>query len=383
MVEPVTWNEQLAVVYPFLLNVTRSQSLDTKAAHALLDKVELCIKPTSEVLDVAGAESLDSWWGARKEENKKRTGKENPPRDKDRWPYFYALPPAESEFVNGSLVKMMPFCQQWFVKGIAPRNKSLLELWMHTFKLTFSLRENRDDDRSVLRSWAYEGYAGMRAVLENHPGASKLTDLLSMVSIVQQGLASSKASDWRLYDRFFMPGPERIAVPLPSGLVLFEGRGLRASPVDILSDRVRLAPFSTSWHPNEAMRFTYSNINSWTFDVRSLYKKRANVLFTHKIMSDGILGVDVQLAVEPGKPRLSTWTECEIIIQPLVRIHLVGESVIGIDNRTISQPHHDLSATQPLIQRVLFTHLFLGSKCPCGLSAEIESESDESGTESE
>jgi len=362
----------LRTIYPFITEAMDEEPSDSKIvdrdlleAKMLMQKVEDLIQPTFHALDEEKANTLRWHIFLKKEETDKRFATRKPMPASERWPYFYALPQKESEYFDGSSLKMMPYNQQRFMEAFFPHNKSLLNQWMRSFAANFGL-VNRSSDFKLMRSWAMMGYPEIRQALELHPAAASLTDLRSMRQIVAEGLESKKAGGvdiWRFYDRFFMPGPERLAVALPVGLVIFEGHK-EGERVDSLIDaRVRRAPFSTSWHPNEAMCFT-DDSRRYVFDLDVKYK-REKCLFVHKITSQGILGIDLQQTNSSDGERQLSWTECEVIIQPLVNMHLVKELVICMEMRLRYDEEHEKGYTVPVFQRTLFTHLFLGDTCPC------------------
>lgn len=143
-------------------------------------------------------------------------------------------------------------------------------------------------------------------------------------------------------------------MPLPVGLVLFEGRGAAPSVHQVLQDRLRRPPFSTSWHPNVALDFTRNQSGS-----------RDGGMFAHKLMSDGILGVDVQQArTNTTRQPYQEWRECEVIVQPLVSFHQVDEAWVLLDKRSLDVRAVDRGEHTVWVH-VVFTHAFLGDVCPC------------------
>ena len=362
----------LRTIYPFITEALDKEPSDSSVvdrdlleAKMLMQKVEDLIQPTFHALDEEKANTLRWHTFLKKEETDKRFATRKPMPASERWPYFYALPQKESEYFDGSSLKMMPYNQQRFMEAFFPHNKSLLGQWMRSFATNFGL-VNRQSDYELMGSWAGMGYPEIRRELELHPAAATLTNLVSMVPLVAKGLQSKDAAvakRWRFYDRFFMPGPERLAVALPVGLVVFEGHKEGDLVNRLIDARVRRAPFSTSWHPNEAMGFA-DDPRRYVFDLDVKYK-REKCLFVHKIMSQGILGIDLQQTNSSDGERQTPWVECEVIMQPLVSMHLVKELVICMDMRLTYNGVHESGYTAPVFQRTLFTHLFLGDTCPC------------------
>jgi len=368
--------ERLRGHFPFIVMGRDSRPSDREETHAqikevkqMLEEVGRRIEPTNLLLEFDPQRK----WSMDEETIAPRL----PLPPTVRWPYFFALAQQES-LIEKEKRKMMPYNQQLFMQGFAPDNPALLKLWLRTANSVFSRVKDSASVRSMLVEWSSHGYIRIRGVLATHPLVDQLTDLVSLAPLIEQGLLLDEPN-WRLYSRCFMPGPNRVGVPLPSGLVLFEGRtGSEAS--SILEQRVRRAPFSTSWHINEALQFADP---STEFRVATdVLFKRKNVLMAHKIMSSEILGVDVQQArmqprgaaaaasssssEAPLTVRAPQWDECEIIIQPLVSVHLVNDVVIAIDRRNRHPLNHDIASTQPVLQRLLFIHAFLGDTCPCG-----------------
>jgi hypothetical protein len=250
---------------------------------------------------------------------------------------------------------LLPALQQQFLESFAPRNRALLEVWLHAFDVNFKLAD-RTDERGKLLYWSGEGYRHIRALVADHPKAATFTDLLSLLPLVEAGVnGPTNQRGWDFYDLLFMPGPHRLGVPLPVGLVLFEGRGSKPTVHQVLQDRLRRPPFSTSWHPNVAIAFTYNQSGG-----------RDGGMFAHKLMSDGILGVDVQQArADATRQPYQEWRECEVIMQPLVSFHQVDEAWVLLDKRSLDVRSVDRGDARTVWVHVVFTHAFLGDVCPC------------------
>jgi len=301
----------------------------------------------------------------------------SPSSPADAWPYFFARVELGEEDWKKETdnPRHTPRIQTIFMKGVSPDNHALLPVWLREAKARFALREDRSAENTLLASWCDDGFVWIRNVLSHHPKVKKLTDLLSMLPLVRKGLTTPNGqvftlSAWQFYDTMFMPGPNRVAVPLPAGMVIFEGRAGRNTPDSVLNDRVRRVPFSASWHVDAALRFAFRGDISQAEVQIDMLDSRSACLFVHKIMSDGILGVDVQLARYEDDPEelLEQWSECEIIVQPLVSFHLVEEAVAVFDVAANDEQKKHITPT--IVQRVMFTHAFLGVKCPCEAEAE-------------
>jgi hypothetical protein len=279
-----------------------------------------------------------------------------------RWPYYFARPQSDSEVYKNTSLIVMPKTQQDFMQGMCPRNKPLLILWFASVDVIFSLTD-RTNEIELIRDWSHLSFARIRKRLCDHPKVNTLTDLVSMAPLVQDELNAMdetvagviRVKDWRFYEMLFMPTPQRLGVPLPVGLMLFEGRA-RTEAVQILNDGIRRAPFSTSWHPNAGLHFVLSPVQN---------AMDAYVLFAHTLMSDGILGVDVQKTCHRRESHAS-WNECEIIVQPLVRFHSVDEYVIVIEqDPTIHYTMYSANPMRIVEVRLVLTHAYLGDMCPC------------------
>lgn len=292
-----------------------------------------------------------------------------------RWPYFFAYAAdaiAPGASMNGEFV--LPLQQRFLEAWAGDASRLLLAAWIGMCRVVFGLADRRIEDYYI-EKWSETLFTPIRAVLLDHPQVAQLTDLESLLPIVERELADARKQKaastafvqdahgdiagyhpvtyWDFYKRLFLPGPSRLAVPLPVGLVLFEGRSAhsntaRPTAADILRDRVRRAPFSASWHPDVALSFADTTSRR--------HRATRGTLLVHKIMSDAILGVDAQQARSSihRSQRLSSWHECEIIVQPLVSFHQVQEADVLLDQWRHRHWVH-----------VIFTHVFLGDVCPC------------------
>lgn len=295
-----------------------------------------------------------------------------------RWPYYFAQPawlsayrrwtstynrfadvaiddPDDLAAVDAVIrTTHLPVLQQKFLDALMPQNRPLLRAWMHMFGVNLGL-VGRGRNVQLIKAWM-QSSAAIIGVLRMHPAAHTLTDLLSLLPLVEQGMRDGQieserdeTTEWEFYKRMFMPGPARVAVPLPVGLVLFEGRGTQASTDRVMHDRVRRTPFSASWHPNVAMQFITDDGN----------------MFVHKIMSDGILGIDVQCTRREKWEKPAYWNECEVIVQPLVSFHRVHDALVLLDSRPLDHTHAPERTRNAHWVHVVFTHAFLGDVCPC------------------
>jgi len=295
----------------------------------------------------------------------------------DREPYFYCLPEAESNFGfkrNGNpVVLLLPCMQARFLAYFAPKNVQLLRMWMKDF--AFHTDHTLDDATrqeavQYMTDWQGPGYVSIRNMTA---GSKSMADLRyavhNLLPLAEEEYDEeerySKNENMHFYDTTFLnDASKRLARPLPPGLVLFEGRDKWSSVERILTKSLfRTAPFSTSWHPNVGIKFHMdAGAPTWQSASSSRYK----VLFVYKIMSPGILAIDMHKTIA-DKTHCGLWGgECEIVIQPFVKFHLTDETVMRFDHLA------DICEARPKLDhvytRVIFAHIYTGSSCPCGRS---------------
>jgi hypothetical protein len=311
------------------------------------------------------------------------------------WPYFYARPLSMSIVSHLHSVRIMLDTQRMFLQRYAPNNSTLLQRFFADYiavnplpSPTYESMEDRgygfDEDgfpredpnapprpdpvltaRDWISSFCNGGYATVRMLLEQHK------DQLSRISTLDE-MASQGMDVHEFITTVFYPGPTRAAVPLPAGLVLFEGRSNASAKTRILASITRREPFSTTWHPNVALSFLRPGIvktmnvfmsqailNPYRVDASS----HASVLFVHRVMTPDILAADVQ-GTDTEMESIPTYYECEVIIQPFVKTHVVAQRVLLIHYDVILK--EKAGPPQALLVHTMFTHLFLGATCPCG-----------------
>ncbi len=148
-------------------------------------------------------------------------------------------------------------------------------------------------------------------------------------------------------------GPQQAAVPLPNGLFLFEGRSswfgcdVDEKTVGIGTEFHRKRATSTTWLPQTALPWAViPNLvgqSAIYTPYKSIQERRVPQPFflAHEIVSDGVLGVDVQ-AIE------GTALEREVILRPFLHFHVVGDSITLL-------PGNDGELN---MVRVLHTHVY-------------------------
>lgn len=287
----------------------------------------------------------------------------NDKTDSKRYPYYYAEDESESEDY------LLPLSQQLFLQAFAPRNITILPIWFTLYEANFKLADRRDVI-ALIQRWAGSGSGAIQSVVSELPHAP--ADLLSLLPLVEQGVKPdylprgrgvTEREAWKFYQLLFMPNPQRVGVPLPIGVALFEGRaGGTVSRITELVNHVRVPSFSTTWHPDVALSFAWPGSAS---SAKNNWQKGNNVLFVHTVMSDGILGVTIPSEIDQVG-------EAEVIVQPLVRLHLIAqEHVIGIERH---EGHSPRGRSKPCFIHVMFTHMYLGDKCPCQVMEDTSSE---------
>lgn len=328
--------EEAAFVYPHLLDEEADAASKRGHATRLLANIEF--EPTA-VSDLNG-----------------------------RLPFFYGMPLDSSR--EKEVIHALPRTQELFLRTFAPRNLTLLPPWLNLFDANYkSMPRWRSGD--LIQEWTGSGYASVRDFLLTHPRKGEWTDLPSLLPMLTNDTDDSPLQRGKMtrqqcrefLNLLFMPGPRRVGVPLPVGLVLFEGKqGSSVGQITSLAGYARIPPFSTTWHPDVAAYFTETALSP------ARLNKDHNVLFCHAIMSDGILGVVAR------RQHLSD--EMEIIVQPLVHLHVLPTSHI------VAMEKHEFKGVpttklRKALYRIRFTHLFLGDKCPCEATTEDTPEEEE------
>jgi len=329
----------------------------------------------------------------------------------ERWPYYY---PRDRVYSNVNVdeksnhgthriiykfTRLMLSTQRLFLQCYAPNNRALLALFFAHFDANQKISAT-DESSLSLDSYCRNGYGTIRAMVHRY---SKLDTIDTLDAFHQQrdavfhGAAQRPATfrertpaeqgamnhafymytALRFYSSVFFPSPTRLAVPLPRGLILFEGRSGTTADTRALKSTIRREVFSTTWHPNVAIQYL-GGVEKSGFDesFAGAAEHRGTVFFVHKVMSDGILGVDAQgeprrHARERNKWNPELYEECEIVVQPFVKIHLFEECILLIQHNPIDTVihgdqtggRHDVT---PVYMRTIFTHLYLGDKCSCG-----------------
>jgi hypothetical protein len=291
-----------------------------------------------------------------------------------REPYFYCLAESESSFGfkhNGKpFLVLLPCLQARFLAYFAPKNVRLLRAWMKDFAshMDHTLDETtRAEAIKHMTDWQGPAYVRIR---EMTAGSKSMADLRYAVAnslpLAEEEYDEEEQCNYsgmHFYNTTFLNDAlARLARPLPAGLVLFEGRDKWSSVERILTGNLfRTAPFSTSWHPNVGIKFHMDKgVPTWQSASSSRYK----VLFVYKVMSPGILAIDMEKTIERKDHCALFGGECELVIQPFVKFHLTDESVMRFDYIT-----NVCKAAPELIHvytRVIFAHMYLGHSCPCG-----------------
>ncbi len=144
-------------------------------------------------------------------------------------------------------------------------------------------------------------------------------------------------------------GPQQAAVPLPNGLFLFEGRSswfgcdVDEKTVGIGTEFHRKRATSTTWLPQIALPWAVIAELEPSDPLISILQRKVPqpFLLAHEIVSDGVLGVDVQAIEETAMER-------EVILRPFLHFHVVGDSITVL-------PGHDGELNTV---RVLHTHVY-------------------------
>jgi len=328
----------------------------------------------------------------------------------DKWPYYY---PRDRVYSNVNVdeergygqpryivkfTRLMLSTQRLFMQCYAPNNRALLNLFSTHFTSNKKIC-GTGVSSSALRSYCSHGFMPIRKVVHEYPDLDTINTLEEFHQrrdAVFRGATPRPPNYWMLTNKervpldeailvhdsltffscLFFPSPSRLAVPLPRGLVLFEGRAHESAETRTLKSTVRREVFSTTWHPNVAIRYmagVYSTTSGVGFahSFASASKSRSAVFFAHKVMSDGILGADAQNEPYRGSRARAMWhtelyEECEIVIQPFVKIHLVEECILLMQHNQIDTIIRGDHHVTPVYMRTIFTHLYLGDQCPCG-----------------
>jgi hypothetical protein len=321
--------------------------------------------------------------------------------EEDEWPYFYARPMHES-FVpshinepNFRTMRMMNPTQRLFMEFYAPNNTAKLRAFFQLTKerrvqlgagkfdlhiedanLPYPSRatlENLIQMPKGARSYQDGSFASIQQALIKHPALSAVNTLDGLIQHFSLGsIRHDPTMD--LYREVFSHQQNSVATPLPVGLVLFEGRPQNTYEKRIKHGQTRREVFSTSWHPDVAL-FFLSLGDDVNMSYKEMSRSRERVLVIHKIMSAGILGFDMQEYAPREKkeasshhhPKPEMYEECEITVQPFVKVHEVDDNVHLFHMGTPWQAHYNLRIQQTVgFVRTIFTHLYLGDKCPCG-----------------
>jgi len=337
-------------------------------------------------------------------------------------PYFYARPREVSNTPTKTpYTRMMLPSQEALLKTFAPNNRALLALFFMTFEKQVASRADDEDYIrmiDVVMYWCGMGSGPIRKavarICENdaniqtlakldefvspslkravelhemeHATAAQLRELLTLLRVIDvrsANVLTFKTNPWNFFRHtFFVP---QLAMHLPVGLVLFEGRNNVRATERLLSSPMRKEPFSSSWHPNVALFFLAQAENDAAYEANATMSRESygSMLLIHKVMSEGILGFDTQrIQVEanewetPTAPYPLGYHECEIIVQPLVKFHMPTECILQIQKHDMFRDH-ELDKDEPASDggagvnfatgyyRTMFTHMYLGDECPC------------------
>lgn len=298
---------------------------------------------------------------------------------REREPFYYCLDTSVSELTKVDkkihnvkakipIVYFLPLLQARLLHYYAPNNVRLLTSWKMEFEqhaMTL-LKSDVDAYTKDVRDWSENDFSKIRAIASGQKDLDGLWDKLQNVT---HSSYNKRFASW--YQRMFLnAAPTRFSIPLPEGLVLFEGRPIGSSyrlfghqpnaRDKVHGNHTRDEPFSTSWHPNIAMKFVASgHYPSWEIALSS----RQNVFLCHKIMTPNILGIDVQSVLHQRAANPGSWKECEVIVQPYVKLHVFDEAIMRLEHFTLERKD-DIAS---VFVRVIWCHLYLSDVCPCQL----------------
>jgi len=296
------------------------------------------------------------------------------------WPLEFCLVDDEEEEEESDEEPRLHPLLQLFVQSLSPVSRQLTVRWLqrsrtHIFALPMEARM-----QAAKCIWRYTngmGYALGRRI--PFPAVS----LEGVLETPEDEIDDNLADEYDLARHAF----NGYALPLPVGMVLFEGR--RGNSLDgddtfnlgvYDADITRARFTSTSWHPSGALAHAVTTVYASEVPGESIMgalpiesnivraRKEGEtppwgVLLVHKIVSPSVLAVDPAGDEELRDEDWNEEGEREIILQPFVRFHYCQDDV------AVLPLEHDRFRGVPV--RLLYIHVFVEDACPlCMLRAQ-------------